>query len=400
MYNFDKIADRSKDHSRKWCPLFNKNVYGEIPEDYIAMSIADMDFELAPSIVNKLQLMLDTKTCGYTYAHEDLLKSIQQWNAKKTGRTIPNEAILPFNGVVPSLNLICQTFTEIGDRMIILSPVYGPFRQVAKNNQLSVIECDLEINALGKYEINFDAFEDNVKKHHPKIFIFCNPQNPSGKVWSKKDVEKLAKICMDNHVLFVSDEVHSDHIYEGEFTSALSLDEVYLSNTIVANGPNKGFNFAGLASSYLIILDEKLREKMVTSMEENVVLPPNAFAMAAISAAYSEDGRKWLEECYDYIIQSYLWIQKFIESEMSLIKSMPIEASYLLWLDVSQLNVTGDIFTHRLAKEEGVLVQKGSDFGEAGENFVRINIGTSFSMNKKAFYRIKKLYEKILKEKS
>ena len=399
MYNFDQLADRKHDYSRKWCSNFVSEMYGEVPENYIGMSIADMDFELAPPVVQGLQSLLGMKTLGYSYVYQEFLEAISYWNQEKFQKQIPLETILPFNGVVPSLNIICQSFAEPGDGVIILSPVYGPFRKVAKNNRLNIIECELELNRIGKYEINFEAFESLVKEHQPKIFIFCNPQNPSGRVWSREDIEKLANICLTNNILFVSDEVHSDHIYEGVFTSALSIDEKYLSNIIVANGPNKGFNFAGLQSSYLIILDEILRSKMIDAMERNVVLPPNNFAMAAIIAAYSVEGKEWLKNNYQYIIKNYQWIQSFINNEMPLIKSMPIEASYLLWLDVSQLGIDGPTFTRRLANEVGVLVQSGSDFGKAGQNYVRINIGTSMKMNQEAFHRIKSLYQNILLEK-
>ena len=389
-YNFDRIADRRNDNSKKWSKCFIEERFGPIPDDYISMWIADMDYELAPPIYERLDNLLSKKTLAYIYPYEEFFKAVQYWMSFKTKNEVLLEEITLDYSIVNSLYNVVQTFTNPGDRVLINTPVYDPFRQATKRNHAVLVENELVINKENRYEIDFELLEEQMIEHLPKIYILCNPHNPGGTVWSQKDINKIAALCLKHDIILIADEAHSDHIYKGTFFSTLNLEEKYRQNLVYLNSPNKAFNIAGLKTSYVIIPNNKLRNQYQEVLESNHIDEPNAFGAAALIAGYTPEGHNWVEASFDYITKNYEWAKEFIEKEMPTLKIMPMDASYVLWVDVSKTGMSGDCFTQKLAQEEGILVQEGSSFGQGGEDFIRINLGTSKEMVQKAFTRMAK----------
>ncbi|WP_164470907.1 MalY/PatB family protein [Vaginisenegalia massiliensis] len=259
MFEFDQLADRRTDHSRKWDRKFVEAIYGPLPEDYISMWIADLDFQVAPVIQDCLQEIVAKKTLGYVYTYDEFYQAIQYWQKDKLGLDIDREHILLDYSVAISLYHAVRAFCQADDCIMIQNPVYNPFRMAAQENDIRAIEVDLLLDQDGRYQMDFATIEAQMIQHQPKLFILCSPHNPGGRIWSKEEITRLAQLCLDHGVILVADEVHSDHIYQGEFFSTLALDEAYRQNLVWFNSANKGFNFAGLKTSYAIIPNDQLR---------------------------------------------------------------------------------------------------------------------------------------------
>ena len=386
-YTFDQLANRKVDHSKKWCQKFLTNKLGDLPDEVISMWIADMDFKIAPPIFDTMQEILSRQTFGYIYCYDAFYEAIIRWLFEKTGAIIPSEQIVLNHGVVPTIAAIVQSFCEKGDRVLINTPVYGPFTAVPKLN-----DCELICNPLkivdNRYYLDFHLLEQQLQETHPRLLIFCSPLNPSGRIWTREELTNVAGLCRKYNTLLIIDEVHSDHIYQGEFFSALSLEESDRQHIIALHSPNKGFNFAGLKTSYSIIPNPQLRRQLQLQMEKNWMTEPNVYGIAALIAAYSPEGKQWLQESYQYIIENYQWSQTFLEKNCPSLNYMPMESSYLLWLNISATNMTDVEFVEKLAKATGVILQEGSSFGENGQDFVRMNLATSRENVQRAWEKI------------
>lgn len=394
-YDFCKLANRSNDFSKKWDKDFVTKRYGELPADYISMWIADLDYELAPPIQARFQEILDNKSFGYIYAYDEFYQAIQQYLLLKTPRKITKAEIMLDCSIVNSIYHVMQAYVEPGAGVLIDTPVYNPYRDAAQRNGVKIIENKLTIGEDLRYHIDFDVLERTIKEQQPSVYILCSPHNPGGKVWSRNELERIAKLCLANDVVLVVDEAHSDHINQVAFTSILSLDEELLKTVVYLNSPNKPFNIAGLKTSYVVITDLKLRERYQRVLQKNNIDEPNVFGIAGLIAAYTPAGLEWNRQNYQYIQKNYQWVQGFMEKKLPELKLMPLDSTYVLWIDVSDLGMNGDLFTEGLAREAGVLIQEGSSFGKEGKDFVRINIGTSRDKVIEAFERIAKWVGKL-----
>lgn len=388
-FEFDQIADRRFDHSKKWCRKFLEQHFCPLPDDYISMWIADMDYKIAPVITEKFQELLERQTYGYIHCYDDFFTAVQHWNEEKFGVKIDKESILLNYGVVSTLYHLVPFFCpEKSDAVIINTPVYGPFFDAVIKNERTLICNPLKLDEQQRYQLDFELFEQQVKEHRPKMFIFCSPQNPSGRIWSKEEMLTLAKICYENQVVMVADEVHSDHIRKQPFFSTLELPEPYWNNLVVLCSANKGFNFAGLKTSYSIIPNLTLCTEIKEMLANHAIEEPNVFGIAALIASYTPEGKEWLEASYSYILENYQLVADFLAENCPSLRLTELESSYLPWIEVSQTGMDGNEFVLRLARDTGVILQEGSSFGEEGKNFVRMNIATSRENVKEALNRI------------
>lgn len=388
-FEFNQIADRRFDHSKKWCRKFLEERFCSLPDDYISMWIADMDYKIAPVITEKFQELLSRQTYGYLYCYGEFFTAVQQWNEEKFGIRIDEESILLNYGVVSTLYHLVPFFCpDPSDAVIINTPVYGPFFDAVEKNKRRLICNPLQLDEQQRYQIDFDLFEQQLKEYKPKMFIFCSPQNPSGRIWSEKEIVKLAKLCYENRVVMVADEVHSDHIRKAPFFSTLELQKPYRDHLVVLCSANKGFNFAGLKTSYSIIPNLTLCGQIKEMLANHAIEEPNVFGIAALIASYSPEGKEWLQASYRYILENYLCVEKFLQERCPQLRLMDLESSYLPWIDVSHTGMDGNEFVLRLAQDTGVILQEGSTFGEEGRNFVRMNIATSRDYVEEALNRM------------
>lgn len=370
-YNFDSIIDVNNDIRRKWNKKIVKNVFNiDVNKKFIPLWIADMDFSMPLNLQNKIIDFVKTSNMGYTYLTDEFFVSIINWYKRRKGVDLKREWINIAYGTVGALHILNQVFLNENDVSLILTPVYEPFKNAAKDNERSVITSKLKINKV-RYYIDFEDVLLKIKKYKPKMFLLCNPHNPSGRVWSLNEINRLAKICFENNVILVSDEVHSEMIHIGKFYSALQIDDKYLDNLIVLSSPNKAFNLGGLKTSYSIIPNEKLRNKLKKGMKKNSVTSPNIIGLICLIEAYN-NCEDWLNSLVEYVYENYITFSKGLDAIGLNYHAM--ESSYLIWVDLENTGKNSEFWVNKLAKK-GVLVENGFDFIENGENYIRINLG-------------------------
>ncbi|MED1604025.1 pyridoxal phosphate-dependent aminotransferase [Cytobacillus kochii] len=380
---FHEIFDRKNTSSVKW--ELTKTVFGE--EDVLPMWVADMDFKPPKEVTNALQKRLDHGIYGYTFASPSLPKVIKDWVSVHHGWDIPLQSILYNTGVVPSLAAVVQTYTEEGDNILIHTPVYPPFTNVIESNHRKVLRSPLKL-VNGHYKIDFDDFEQQLKKG-AKMFILCNPHNPGGNVWSKKDLQKIGDLCIAYDCLILSDEIHADLVYKPKKHVAIaSLSEELRGQTITCIAPTKTFNIAGLQASALIIPNETLRKKFEDFQARQGFHQLSIFGMVGMEAAYTH-GTEWLEALLSYLQQNIQSVKSFIEKELPDIDVVDPEGTYLIWLDCRKLGLTDDDIQQKLVKKGKLGLEPGPKYGPGGEGFVRMNIACPHDILMDGLHRLK-----------
>lgn len=392
-YNFDILSDRQIDNARKWDKKIVTSKFPNVRDDFIPLWIADMDFKAAPEIRKALVEMAENGAFGYTYSTDRWYQSIIDWFKLRHGVEIKKEWITLGYGTVPNMHVLVQRFLNKGDSILLNTPIYGPFAYAAEHNNRQVISVPL-LKIGSRYEIDWKNVEKNMREKRPKATFFCSPHNPSGRIWTKNEITKMAQLCEKYNVLFVCDEVHSEQIMEGTFTSALKLDTKYFDNMIVFTSPNKAFNLGGLKLSYSIIPSENLRNQFREQYIKNSVTSPNVPGQIAMITAYEECG-EWLDQCTSYIKQNYLITQEYLDKYFDGWEMMKMDSSYLPWIDVSKAKLNMHEIAEIMANEAGVVVGIGDDYVANADDFLRLNLGTSHQLIEKAMSRMSKVWANI-----
>ena len=392
-YDFDTIADRTIDNARKWDKNIVNSKFPGISEDFIPLWIADMDFKAAPEIREALENMSENGAYGYTYSTDKWYQSVIDWQGKKHGNKVQKEWITLGYGTVPNMHCLVQTLTQPDDSIIMSTPVYGPFAYAAEHNDRKVITVPLIIKD-DNYYLDFEKLEQEMKTKKPKIMMFCSPHNPSGRIWSYDELLKIAQLCFDNNVVMVSDEVHSEHIMEGKFVSALQLPEKYLQNLVMFTSPNKAFNLGGLKLSYSIIPNKDLREALRKQYQRNSVTSPNVPGQIAMITAYNDCG-EWLVQCESYIKENLEFFEARLKRDFPEWKMMKMESSYLPWVDVSQSGFDMHTIAKNMALNAGVVIGIGDDYVADADDFLRFNLGTSRAIIEESMDRMAKEWARM-----
>lgn len=365
-FNFNEITERKGTHSVKW-DMNNE-------EGFLPMWVADMDFKAAPPIVQAIEKRVTHGVFGYTLTSLEFYEAIISWWHRRYDLLIQQEWILPVPGVLPSLSAIVRAVTEPGDKVLLLTPVYDHFFASIQNCGREVVECPLQYED-GNYSLNPELLTIEAAKPEAKLLLLSNPHNPVGRVWTKEELQLIGDICLTNGITVVSDEIHADLVFAPyKHTPFASLGGEYSHNLITCASPSKPFNLAAVQVAYLFTENAVLRNALhqLFTMQETVFL--NAFAGEALIAAYNYS-EEWLEELKTYLYENYLYTTAFIQKEMPQIKVTPLEATYLLWLDVSVLDMPSAVISKKLLTEEGLRINAGTMYGKAGEGFIRMNIG-------------------------
>lgn len=385
MHNFDHKPDRVSEKCRKWDLNIIRDKFGDVSEDFIPMWIADMDFKIPTQIENKFIEAVKRGVFGYTYCYDGFYNAVINWQRDMHNVEVKKEEITLTYGTVSTLHYTVQAFCKEGDSIILNTPVYDPFESSAKKQGVNVINNTLNVFG-NRYYINFDLLESQIKEYKPKLMMFCTPHNPSGRIWTIEEMSKVARICKENNVLLIADEVHAEHIHFGEFNSILKIDDELLENVILLTSPNKAFNLGGLKTSYSIIRNKEIRNIFKSKLQQNSITSPNVFGIIGLITAYDEC-REWLIDVNKYIKGNYELLEDWV-SNYENISIMKMESSYLAWINISELGMNSKNLTDRLALEVGVLVEDGSHFVNDGDNYIRINLGTQRENVVRALERI------------
>lgn len=387
-YNFDRIIDRSQTNSVKWNKFFLKEKFGS--DDVLPLWVADMDFQCPQPIIDALKKRVDEEIFGYCWHKTPTyLDAVSNWMKSRHGWKIENDWIILSPGIVPAIYMLIQTFTNVGEKVIIQPPVYYPFFSAIENNGriLAMNQLNYENK---KYSFDIDDFEKKAKDPLTKMFILCSPHNPVGRVWTEKELKKLGEICLENDILIISDEIHHDLILSGyKHTLFSTISKEFEKNTIMCTAPSKTFNIAGLKTSNIIIPDDNLRESFFNTISKrNSAMSPNVFGITALIAAYNE-GEEWLDQVLKYIEANFSFLKEFINENLPNIDYIEPEGTYLAWLDCNKLGMNEETLSMMILKKAKVALDDGKIFGPGGEGFERINVGCPQSILKECMIRIK-----------
>lgn len=366
-YNFDKEFDRSNNYTRKWDKNLIKEKMG-VYENVIPMDIADLDFEVAPEIKEKLIEIAKTGDYNYSYVTDKYYDTIIRWHKKRFDIDVLKEDIKLAFGTCSVLHYIIQCFCEKGDGVLINIPCYEPFVLATTRNGAKPVFNELKIRH-SRYYIDFEKLEEKLKVC--KVYILCSPQNPSGRIWGKEELEKIVGLCNKYNVLLVSDEVHRDILRKGnKFTSILNLTD----NAIVCSSPNKSFNLGGLKGSYVIIKNKEIRKKFFNHLEKVYVTSPHIFMQFAHIVAYSKCD-KWLEKLNDYIDKNFEIFEEYMRKNFPDVKIMKAESSFLSWVCMKKIFKNEDSM-REFFKKIKVIPVYGSYFQMKKDDcWVRFNLG-------------------------
>ena len=387
-YNFDEIIDRGGNRSAKYDERAKK--FGTA--DVIPLWVADMDFRTAQPIIDACVAKAQEGIWGYTTRPDSYFEAVQQWDMRRKGWT-PDISLMSWSlGVVPSLSAIVKLFSHDGDKILIQTPVYSEFYDVAETWGREVVENPL-VEADGKWNIDFDDFAEKVKQC--RIFLLCNPQNPVGRVWEREELRKMAELCVESGTLLVSDEIHSDLIFHGKrHTPAASLSPEIAANTITCLSATKTFNLAGLQASTTIFPDREKKAAFDEFWGHMDIRRNNAFSSVAMEAAYRE-GEEWLEQLLSYISGNFDYVRDFCEKNIPQIKPNLPDATYLMWLDCRAFGMTNgelrDFFIHKA----GLGLNEGHTFGRSLSGFMRLNAACPRATLEKAMHQLKAAVESL-----
>ncbi|MEK4715688.1 MULTISPECIES: MalY/PatB family protein [Sporosarcina] len=382
-YDFDKVVERSNTASVKWDAT--EELFGE--KELLPLWVADMDFKVPDEVVKAIQSQAEHGIFGYTTRKPSYYEAIIDWMKDHHNWVIEKEWICHSPGVVTALNLIVQAFSEPGDKIIVQPPVYYPFMKAIHNHDRQVIYNPLLFNE-GKFEMDFEDLISKIDSS-VKMILLCNPQNPGGRVWTESELKRLGDICLERGVLVVSDEIHQDLVFKpGKHIPFSAISEQFADNSIICTAPSKTFNLAGLQTSNIIISNKALREKFVMEGDKYAVTMSNSFGALATEAAYNYGGQ-WLEEVLDYVEGNLHFITKYFKSNLPVLKVLPLEATYLAWIDCRELGLTPEELEKLFLSKAKVALNQGYVFGPGGEGFVRMNLACSRSTVEKAAQQMK-----------
>ena len=381
-YNFDEIIDRGGNRSAKYDERAKK--FGTA--DVIPLWVADMDFRTAQPIIDACVSKAEEGIWGYTSRPDSYFQAVQQWEQRRKGWT-PDISLMSWSlGVVPALSSIVRLFSGDGDKILIQTPVYSEFYDVAEAWGREVVENPL-VETDGKWSIDFDDFAEKVKQC--RIFLLCNPQNPVGRVWEPEELRKMAELCVESGTLLVSDEIHSDLIFHGKrHTPTASLSPEIAANTITCVSATKTFNLAGLQASTTIFPNKDMKRAFEEFWGRMDIRRNNAFSCVAMEAAYRE-GEEWLDQLLPYISGNFDYICDFCAKNIPQIKPNRPDATYLMWLDCRALGMTNEELRDFFIHKAKLGLNEGDTFGRSLSGFMRLNAACPRSTLEKAMRQLK-----------
>lgn len=382
-YNFDEIITREGTDTLKYDA--RKRYFGT--EDVLPMWVADMDFRTPDFIVNAMKKRLEHEVFGYTLKPDSLYEAVIGWMQRRHGWKVEKDWILFTPGVVPAFNMCIQAYSKPGEKIILQSPVYYPFFWGVELNKRAMLNNQLVRNG-DRYEMDLDDLRKKIDST-TKAMLFCHPHNPVGRVWSREELMELARICVENNIVMISDEIHSDLIFDGyKHIPYAMLGKEMEQQSITCIAPSKTFNVAGLATSAVIIPNPALRQKFIDVVESLHIAGGNIFGAVAMEAAYAH-GDEWLSQALKYITGNVDYLEDFVSQNLPQVKVIRPEGTYMAWLDFSGLNLSDPDLKRFIIEKAKLGFNHGPTFGPGGEGFQRINLGCPRGIVTEAMKRLK-----------
>ena len=355
-------------------------------EDLLPMWVADMDFATPPFIMEALKKRLEHEVLGYTFACDAWADSIARWLTARHQWNIVKERLIFSPGIVRGLAYVLHCFTQVGDKVMVMPPVYHPFFLVSQRNGRKVVYVPLRLEK-GQYQIDFAEMESNIKGC--RLLILSNPHNPGGRVWSPEELRQIAEICHASGTLVVSDEIHADLTLPSyKHTVFATVSEEARMNSIVFMSPSKAFNMPGLTTSYVIVENEELYGRFRTFMEASEFNEGHMFAYLSVAAAYMH-GKAWLNQMLHYIEENIDFTENYLNEHIPGIRMIRPQASYLIFLDCRGLQLSTEALSNLFVNKARLALNEGTTFGKEGAGFMRMNVGCPRSVLKEALDRLR-----------
>ncbi|MDR3767666.1 MAG: MalY/PatB family protein [Butyricicoccus sp.] len=389
-YDFSTVTPRFGAGSGKWDRM--KLINPQLEEGIVPFSVADMEFQMAPEIIQTLQQDLNTRILGYTNPTDSYKQTVCNWMERHYAWHAQPEWIEPSHGVVDALFTAVKAYTQPGDSVLLMTPVYYPMYYAIERSNRKIAECAL-VRQGDTYVIDFDELRRQSSQSSVKLMLLCSPHNPCGRVWTKEELTKIGEICLENHVVVVSDEIHADIIMPGHtHTVFASINEEFAQNSVICTSPSKTFNLAGLQTSNIFIPSEKLREQFHHEMWCcSTNLKCNVLGYVACQAAY-EKGEPWMKRMLDVIWTNYQLVKSFLAREFPQITVFQMQGTYLMWMDWNALGYSAEELEHKNRMEAQLFFDEGPMFGKAGQGFERWNLACPTQYVQNALERLKAVY--------
>lgn len=384
--NFDEIIDRKGTDCLKYDFAKRRG----LPEDVLPLWIADMDFRTSSYVEDALIDRTKHGIFGYSEVQEDYFRVVAGWMNRHHNWNVEPGWLIKTPGVVFALAMAVKAYTEVGDCVLIQQPVYYPFSEVIEDNERVIVSNDLYLETDNRYHIDFEDFEKKIVEHHIKLFLLCNPHNPSGRVFTKEELTKLGDICLKHGVIVVSDEIHNDFVFKGEHTVFASVKKEYEDISIICTSPSKTFNLASMLISNIFIPNKKLKSKFRHEVDAAGISQLGVLGLEAAKAAY-EKGDEWYEKMMAYVRENIEYVKKYVEEHMPGVKVIDGEGTYLLWLDFRATGIEAEELDHRIIYDAKLWLDSGKIFGKTGLGFQRINVATPRKIVTECLERIRKI---------
>lgn len=388
--DFDEVIDRRGTHSSKWDTM--EELYGVSPDNGLSMWVADMDFRAPKIIQEKLHGINSHGIYGYYGDYKEYNNSIKWWMKNRHNWEIDTSWIFTTHGLVNGTGLCIDAFTKPGDGIILFTPVYYQFSNLVEAARRKVVECPLKLID-NHYHFDFVEYERNLSGDE-KMVILCSPHNPGGRVWTKNELQEVAKFAKKHNLVLVSDEIHHDLVYPNKNHTVMPIaDPSVCDRLVMMTATTKTFNIAGAHSGNVIISNPNLRQKFSQRIKA-LGISPNSFGLFMATAAYSPEGAEWLDELLHYIDGNRVIFDKEVNKIPGL-SSMPLEGTYLAWVDFSGTGMEEEEFIYRVQEKAKIAVNHGSTFGTGGEKYLRFNLATPRTIVVEATKRIKDTFSDL-----
>lgn len=378
MAGFDMPVNRRNTNSLKW----------DVKENELPMWVADMDFAAAPCIRSAIEARAAHGVFGYTAIPDAWNEAYMGWWKKRHSFSIEREWLIFCTGVVPAISSIVRKLTTPAEKVLIQTPVYNIFFNSIVNNGRQALQSPLQYDG-SEYHIDFADLEAKLSDPQTTLMILCNPHNPIGKIWDRETLKKIGTLTAKHHVTVISDEIHCDLTAPGyEYIPFASVSEKCRDNSITCIAPTKAFNLAGLQTAAVMIPNDALRHKVERALNTDEVAEPNAFAVDAVIAAYTE-GAGWLDELRGYLEENKNEVREYVAAQIPQIKVAASNATYLLWLDCTAMVGLASEAAQFIREKTGLYLSEGGQFGGNGDRFLRLNIACPRAVLRNGLNRLK-----------
>lgn len=382
-YDFDFETQRKNTNSLKW---------DEVDSKY-PLWVADMDFKTAPEITEGYLKRITEGIFGYNVLNDKFYDSYINWWDKYHHFKMEKDWIIFSTGVVPSISSAVRSLTNIGDNVVILTPVYNIFFNSIRNNKRIILESPLKYENY-QYEIDFDDLEQKLSLEKTSLLIFCNPHNPIGKIWTKDELIKVGNLCKKHNVTVISDEIHCDIVRPGfEYIPFASVSDINKDISVTLIAPTKCFNLAGMQTSAAVVANKKIKALFERGLNTDECAEGNTLAVITPELAFLK-GRPWLNEMNEYVFNNRDIVKEYIEKNLEGLHVIDGNATYLAWVDLNGIN--SKVLRDYIYKEVDVYLADGLAYGKTGEGFLRINLATTKKRILEALELIKKAYDKFI----